>query len=56
MTDRAAVDPPMLGSDDEPEMVCPITGSYCTGNFCGDYGCAKSHGFYDGEGDDDGIF
>jgi len=36
---------------DEEEPICPITGSYCTGRFCDDYGCAKRAGFYDDEGE-----
>ena len=33
--------------DDEPEPICPVTGMYCTGLYCDDYGCAKEAGFYD---------
>lgn len=38
-------------ADDETTMFCDFAGSYCTGEFCEDYGCAKECGFYDGEGD-----
>lgn len=31
--------------------ICPVTGTYCTGEFCEDYGCAKEVGFYDDEDD-----
>lgn len=37
--------------DDEPEIICPVTGTYCSGDFCDDYGCAKKAGFYDDEED-----
>lgn len=36
---------------DEPEPICPMTGSYCTGRFCDEYGCAKQAGFWDDEDD-----
>ncbi len=36
--------------DDEPERICPVTGSYCDGLYCDDYGCAKELGIWD---DDD---
>lgn len=32
-----------------PEIICKVTGSYCTGQFCEDYGCAKEAGFHDEE-------
>ena len=35
---------------DEP--ICPVTGTYCTGRFCDDYGCAKKAGVYDDDNDD----
>lgn len=35
--------------DTEPTPICPVTSSYCTGQFCDDYGCAKKVGFYDPE-------
>lgn len=34
---------------DDDEIICPATGTYCTGQFCDDYGCAKKAGFYDDE-------
>lgn len=38
--------------EDEPERICPMTGSYCTGLFCDDYGvCAKENGFWDDDED-----
>ena len=40
-----------MDDDDEPEMVCPVTGSYCTGQFCDEYGCAKQHGIWDEDDD-----
>jgi hypothetical protein len=33
--------------DDEDEIICPVTGAYCTGQFCLDYGCSKKVGIYD---------
>jgi hypothetical protein len=38
--------------EDVPDHLCPATGTYCTGQFCGDYGCAKEAGFWD-EADDE---
>lgn len=35
--------------NEEPTPICPETGTYCTGSFCDEYGCAKEAGFYDGE-------
>lgn len=35
--------------DDEPEIICPLTGACCTGLYCDAYGCAKEAGFYDDE-------
>lgn len=35
--------------NEEPEMICPVLGSYCTGQFCDEYGCAKALGFWDDE-------
>lgn len=38
--------------EDGPQQpICPVTGTYCTGMFCDDYGCAKEAGFYDDEED-----
>lgn len=34
-------------SNDDETLICPVTGTYCTGNYCDDYGCAKQAGFYD---------
>ncbi len=31
------------------QPICPVTGTYCSGQFCDDYGCAKKAGFYDNE-------
>lgn len=33
--------------DDDPVPICPVTGTYCTGLYCDDYGCAKKCGIYD---------
>lgn len=44
-----------MGMDAGP-ILCPFTQMFCTGEFCDDYRCAKQAGFFDGEGDDDGIF
>ncbi len=38
--------------DDYPTPICKVTGTYCTGRFCDDYGCAKECGIYDDEEDD----
>lgn len=38
------------GDDGETQM-CPYTGTYCTGRFCDDYGCAKKAGFEDDSDD-----
>ena len=38
--------------EDEPERICPSTGTYCTGLFCEDYGCAKQCGIYDDNEDE----
>ena len=38
--------------EDVPEFICPSTGTYCNGQFCGDYGCAKEAGFWDEDEDD----
>lgn len=27
-----------------PEIICPVTGTYCTRAFCDDYGCAYRAG------------
>lgn len=35
--------------DDGEGQICPITGTYCTGQFCDDYGCAKEAGVEDDE-------
>jgi hypothetical protein len=42
------------GSDPEEikEPICPVTGTYCSGMYCDDYGCAKQAGFYDDDEDD----
>ena len=37
--------------DDNPTPICPATGTYCSGQFCDDYGCAKQAGFWDDEDD-----
>lgn len=37
--------------EDVPDHLCPMTGTYCTGQFCGDYGCAKEAGFWDEDDD-----
>lgn len=36
-----------LYADVEP--ICPVTGTYCSGLYCEDYGCAKKAGIYDEE-------
>jgi hypothetical protein len=33
--------------DCEPTPICKVTGTYCTGSFCDEYGCAKEAGFND---------
>lgn len=33
----------------EPEIICSLTGAYCTGDFCDEYGCAKKAGIWDEE-------
>ena len=43
---------PLYPADDENgdpngDPICPATGTYCTGEFCDDYGCAKAVGIYD---------
>ena len=38
--------------DEEAEPICPATGTYCSGLYCGDYGCAKKAGIYDEDNDD----
>jgi hypothetical protein len=39
--------------EDEPLIICPVTGTYCSGEVCEDYGvCAKECGFWDEEDDD----
>ncbi len=38
-----------MDDEDNTEPICPVTGSYCTGQFCDEYGCAKKAGFYDEE-------
>lgn len=35
--------------DNDPTEICGVTGAYCTGDFCDEYGCAKKAGFYDKE-------
>lgn len=42
-------DDPM--DDEDPPIICPATGMYCTGQFCDEYGCAKKAGFNDDEDD-----
>lgn len=37
--------------EDEPERICPVTGAYCSGQFCDEYGCAKEAGVWDEEDD-----
>lgn len=37
--------------DDSPTPICPVTGTYCSGQFCDEYGCAKQAGFWDDEDD-----
>ena len=31
------------------EMICPVTGTYCSGLYCEEYGCAKKAGVWDDE-------
>lgn len=31
------------------DPICPMTGAYCTADFCDEYGCAKAAGIYDDE-------
>ncbi len=38
-----------FGEEDDSLPICHVTGTYCTGMFCDDYGCAKEHGFNDDE-------
>ena len=35
--------------DEAPTPFCEFTKTYCDGQFCDDYGCAKKEGFYDDE-------
>ena len=38
---------PLFGLDESPETICPMTGSYCQGEWahlCDDYGCARKVG------------
>lgn len=30
--------------DDDPPIICPVTGTYCVRAFCDDYGCANEAG------------
>ena len=30
--------------DDEPQLICPVRGTYCNDDLCHDYGCALKHG------------
>ena len=45
--------PRFPSDEDDGETICSVTGSYCMGLFCEDYGCAKEAGFYDTEDDDE---
>jgi len=36
-----------IDETDGDEMICPVTGTYCSGQFCEDYGCAKKAGVWD---------
>lgn len=40
ITTTAAID-----DSEEPATICPQTGTYCSGDFCDEYGCAKAAGF-----------
>lgn len=40
-----------MEDDENNEIICKVTGTYCTGQFCEDYGCAKACGIYDDEDD-----
>ena len=31
-------------ADDEPQLICPVRGTYCNDDLCPDYGCALQHG------------
>ncbi len=35
--------------DEDQQIICPVTGTYCSGRFCDEYGCAKQAGFWDEE-------
>lgn len=41
-------------SDETENCICEVTGTYCTGLYCEDYGCAKKVGIYDDEREEDG--
>ena len=41
----------MMIMDEDDQMFCEATGSFCTGQFCEDYGCAKEAGIFDGDDD-----
>lgn len=43
------VQPQEQEEDNEPTPICRVTGTYCTGQHCDEYGCAKEAGFYDNE-------
>ena len=30
--------------DDDDQIICPVTGTYCVRAFCEDYGCANQAG------------
>lgn len=38
---------PIDTDDDGEGQICPYTGTYCYGQFCDDYGCAKEAGVED---------
>jgi hypothetical protein len=41
-----------MDEEEVAEPICPVTGTYCSGQYCDDYGCAKQAGFYDDDGED----
>lgn len=41
---------PINHDEDGEGQLCPYSGTYCYGQFCDDYGCAKQAGIEDEEG------
>lgn len=46
--DRPPTDSEPDGDDGEGQ-ICPYSGTYCYGQFCDDYGCAKEAGIDDND-------